>query len=310
MKTVFFVVNKTWEVEPVLNALTQKEFRPKDLAYPQLLHSPRPDDYRGLQPRAVFELTNNGAVAMRAVLWCVRDLMDAAKSESSSEEKYRVLPAIYQQAIAPVDLVIAVGTAASVATDRSLGGSVLLGGQFFLHDSRAADPSNQSRLDLAEYGQLIDGGTPATVFHLLTAYFQANNTAARLLPLMNLPALVAGLPVPTLPQVFVDGASVSLGTLNVVDYTTYNVADQATLTAFAALGALTAQPTVSVETTHGLIRLTAPAGVPALFVSGIANRVLNYVAEATRPHRYLAAFNTGVVLGDMMLALAADTTQW
>ena len=61
MKTIFLVVNKNWEVEPVLNTLTQKEFRPAALPYPSELRSPRPDSYRGMEPRAVYELPNRGS---------------------------------------------------------------------------------------------------------------------------------------------------------------------------------------------------------------------------------------------------------
>jgi hypothetical protein len=113
--------------------------------------------------------------------------------------------------------------------------------------------------------------------------------------------------MPSLPHVQVDAAGISLGTVNVTNYQVYDAADKATIDAFSVLPQ---QPALSVETTHGLIRQASPTGVPVLFVSGIANRVYHYKQEATAPHRYLAAFNTGVVVGDLLLALSADTSQW
>lgn len=309
MKTVFFVVNKNWEVEPVLNALTQKEFRPKPLPYPSQLSSPRRDNSQSAAPRAIYYLpTGDVATAtLKAVVWCVQDLM--TQDYSSSEEKHRVLPDLYRADAAPA-LVVAVGTAASTTTDRSIAGSVVLGGQFFLHDSGAADSHTTSHLALPnDLGKVLDGGAAQELVALLAAAFQQGATAARLLPVVNLPSADPDLPAPAPPQVLATRDGISLGTLNVTNYGTYPAADQATLTAFNAVPSPGA-PGVSVETTHGLIRLSAPAGVPVLFVSGIANRVLHYDTEATALHRYTAAFNMGVVVGDMLVELANKVGQW
>jgi hypothetical protein len=236
----------------------------------------------------------------------LQDIMDPAKSASSSEEKYRVLPTLYRD-YTPADLVVAAGTAASVEATTSLNGSVLLGGRFLLHDARSFDPGSTSNFKLpAAFDTVLPGGAAPALFGLLSAKLAAAGTAQHLLPVTNIPGPVA-LPVPAIPQVLIDEQSIALGTLNVLDYTKYDKADAATLTAWAATGTT---PAVSVETTHGLIRLSAPVGVPVLFASGIANRVGFYGPEATKPHRYTAAFNLGTVLGDMLVALATSTGQW
>lgn len=305
MKTVFLIVNKSWEVEPVLNALTSAEFRPKGLPYPNELDSPRRDGDHRATPRATYYFGDAQGIQLRAIIWCLQDVMDLAKSASSSAEKYRVLPTLYRD-YAPVDLVVAAGTAASVEITASLNGSVLLGGRFFLHDARSFDQTSTSNLNLPAFDTVLDGGATAALFSLLSAELQAAGTTQRLVPVINLPGPVA-LPTPAIPQVLIDQHSIALGTLNVLDYNQYDKADAATLTAWAATGT---GPAVSVETTHGLIRLGAPAGVPVLFASGIANRVGFYGPEATKPHRYLASFNLGTVLGDMLVALATSTGQW
>jgi len=306
MKTVFLVVNKNWEVEPVLNALASAEFRPKGLPYPNELDSPRRDGDHRATPRATYYFGDAQGIQLRAIIWCLQDVMVPAKSASSSEEKYRVLPTLYRD-YAPVDLVVAAGTAASVEATTSLNGSVLLGGRFFLHDARSFDPTSSSNFQLpAAFDTVLPGGAAPALFSLLSAKLPAAGTAQHLLPVTNLPGPVA-LPVPAIPQVLIDEQSIALGTLNVLDYTKYDQADAATLTAWAATGTT---PAVSVETTHGLIRLSAPAGVPVLFASGIANRVGFYGPEATKPHRYTAAFNLGTVLGDMLVVLATSTGQW
>lgn len=138
---ILIVVNKWWECDPVLLALTSNNARPlispdvSPLGWPQPLQPtrPRPEpnsppkENPNPLPRAIFHLNN-----VDAEVWCVSDLLehlaDTADFQSSSEQKKRYLPRTFRGA-APA-LVIAVGTAGyPFAEDEapSENGSVVVG---------------------------------------------------------------------------------------------------------------------------------------------------------------------------------------
>lgn len=54
MKKILVIINKNWETEPVLNALTNPKLRPAALPFPDLINTPCDGDNRMSQPRAIF----------------------------------------------------------------------------------------------------------------------------------------------------------------------------------------------------------------------------------------------------------------
>ena len=56
MKKILVIINKNWETEPVLNALTNPKLRPAALPFPEVINTPCDGDNRMSQPRAVFSL--------------------------------------------------------------------------------------------------------------------------------------------------------------------------------------------------------------------------------------------------------------
>ena len=133
---VCIVVNKWWELEPVLWALLNDNARPADkLGWPSLnCHPrPRPNPARLPQeaapaPRAVFSI--NG---LNVEIWCISDLLEHLpnRDQSSTEKKADQLPKIFEGD--PPALTVAVGTASSVATE-SWNGTVVVGTRAFLHN--------------------------------------------------------------------------------------------------------------------------------------------------------------------------------
>ena len=109
MKKILVIINKNWETEPVLNALTNPKLRPAALPFPEVINTPCDGDNRMSQPRAVFSLPREGEEPLQVVVRCIEDLMATGVNTSSSLEKYKVLP----QAIAAdaADLIISVSTA-------------------------------------------------------------------------------------------------------------------------------------------------------------------------------------------------------
>ena len=104
MKKILVIINKNWETEPVLNALTNPKLRPAALPFPEVINTPCDGDNRMSQPRAVFSLPREGEEPLQVVVRCIEDLMATGVNTSSSLEKYKVLP----QAIAAdaADLII------------------------------------------------------------------------------------------------------------------------------------------------------------------------------------------------------------
>jgi len=107
MKKILVIINKNWETEPVLNALTNPKLRPAALPFPEVINTPCDGDNRMSQPRAVFSLPREGEEPLQVVVRCIEDLMATGVNTSSSLEKYKVLP----QAIAAdaADLLVAYG---------------------------------------------------------------------------------------------------------------------------------------------------------------------------------------------------------
>lgn len=143
MKKILVIINKNWETEPVLNALTNPKLRPAALPFPEVINTPCDGDNRMSQPRAVFSLPREGEEPLQVVVRCIEDLMATGVNTSSSLEKYKVLP----QAIAAdaADLIISVSTANYPDPAVTHNGTVVLGGNFFIHDGNPenhADPEH------------------------------------------------------------------------------------------------------------------------------------------------------------------------
>ena len=146
MKKILVIINKNWETEPVLNALTNPKLRPAALPFPEVINTPCDGDNRMSQPRAVFSLPREGEEPLQVVVRCIEDLMATGVNTSSSLEKYKVL----SQAIAAdaADLIISVSTANYPDPAVTHNGTVILGGNFFIHDGNPdshADPEPYRR---------------------------------------------------------------------------------------------------------------------------------------------------------------------
>lgn len=289
------VVNKSWEAEPLVAVLRSTNGRPAD--FPREVAAPAVeipwDDGRKhkISARAAY-LAGEAAVEV----WCIKDLMDPAKSASSSEEKARVLPMI-AAAGQPADLVVAVGTA-SLPDARSFNGSVAVGSSCFLFDPNAT-PNPDSRWSDDRIGRLIDE-EDRTSTNSLMAWLDREarpDVETRFLP----PPLVPADP----PILIVSTTSVAVSDVNVTKPDDYVWADPAALASFSA--AAPKRTVGSVETTHGVIRLCIPSP-NFLFVSGIANR-LGYFNSELSPRSYAqnfaASHNAGVTVAWLLPRIMA-----
>lgn len=296
VKKVTIIVNKNWETEPVMNALTNPKLRPAALPFPELLNSPKDGNNKMHAPRALFYLPAADGDALQVSLWCIEDLMSASANSSSSEEKYRVLPAVIE-ADAP-DLVISVSTAnyptdepqddSSPSDGASLNGSVIIGGNFFIHDGHPGNP--ESNLQSPYIGQLLSGNVSSELFDIVSDF--ADAVTARFLTPPNFPA-----------SKFTCRASAAysaVSSINVTDYSEYDRVDQEAVDHFhaAAPGALLR----SIETTHGVVRISTER--PVLFLSPVTDR-LGHFEDVNDTQNYVCAFNGGLVLGELLCRLSS-----
>ena len=289
------VVNKSWEAEPLVAVLRSTNVRPADFPHEVAAPSveiPGSDGRKHkISARAAY-LAGEAAVEV----WCIKDLMDPAKSASSSEEKARVLPMI-AAAGPPPDLVVAVGTA-SLPDARSFNGSVAVGSSCFLFDPNAS-PNPDSRWSDNRIGHLIDEDDRTSTNGLM-GWLDRDarpDIEMRFLPPPLLPA--------TPPILIVSTTSVAVSDVNVTNPDNYVWADTAALASFSAVAP---KRTVgSVETTHGVIRLCIPSP-HFLFVSGIANR-LGYFNSELSPRFYAqnfaASHNAGVTVAWLLPRIMA-----
>lgn len=269
VRRTLVVANKTWEADPLVTVLSSARGRPASVAF-----TPSTGQ-RGLRGVA----TGPGGPVE---IWCLQELMDPAKSSSSTEEKARVLPALVG---APdVAMVVAFGTAATPGPD-SLNGCVVIGTRVFVHDPKPPrttshwPPTAPDRLQISPAAEERFGA-------LTGADYRLPVEARFLVPPLN--------PAPA--RVVLAAANyVALSDVNITDYTDYAWADGETVDAFIA--AHVRSPIGSLETTHGVIRSYTTA--PFMFVSGITDRVGAFNAELA-PREYAqsfaAAHNAGVAL--------------
>ena len=118
MKKILVIINKNWETEPVLNALTNPKLRPAALPFPEVINTPCDGDNRMSQPRAVFSLPREGEEPLQVVVRCIEDLMATGVNTSSSLEKYKVLPQTIAADAADLEALNAVAADGRTVADK------------------------------------------------------------------------------------------------------------------------------------------------------------------------------------------------
>lgn len=143
MKRIVLIGNKSWEVEPILNALLNVRIRPQELPNPTLLNYPWTFPQGTAKPRAVWDSYQQITIE----LWCVQDIMDPKWNPSSSQGKHECLPKILQYRAEKPDLVVALGTAALGLNGGNNNGCVVFGSNIFIHNYHPNGENAQSQWD-------------------------------------------------------------------------------------------------------------------------------------------------------------------
>jgi hypothetical protein len=240
-------------------------------------------------PRATFAYKN-----FAAEVWCISDLLDSfsPSQQSSSERKAELLPTIWKYGENP-GLVVAVGTASTPDAAVNRNGGVVVGTNVFMHNGHPNGSNPDSNLRLDVFDQLIESSIPSEMFRKL-ATVDGTSIASRFLPVP--------LNASILPEISIGVGDTALGTINVSQSADYATCDPLTRQAFDALG--TKVRPVSLETTHGLIRIQSDS--PFLFVSGIVNRFQQFATDVVPrmdAQNTAGAHNAGVAIAWMLSSL-------
>ena len=291
-KNITVIVNKSWETEPLLNAMTNLALTAKAplvshlLPFPSVFNSPKDlkaktNDKR-TSVRARFQLSSASS-CLNVSVWCIEDLMDPSKNASSSEEKFRVLPAAL---VDRPDLVISVSTA-NCPYDTSINGSVLIGANSFLYNGCPGNP--QSNLKPKSVNKLLSSNVNAKMFALIDKTFNAVVTSDFLIPPHS----------PANPFVCLASDAISVvSSINVTDYRMYTQVDKAARKEF---NLVVKKDPDTIETTHGVVKISTKA--PIIFISPVTDRFGHFADDVSSVQNYVAAFNGGVVLRELLWSL-------
>jgi len=292
MKRVIVVVNKKWEIAPILAVLhapfapgSHASAKPPAWETPPILPEPWPDS------TGTYDLEFRNTLQIggcRVELWCLADFADT----SISTQKVGYIPLVLQGPVP--DLVIAVGTAASVTSSQQ--GSVIVGTRAFIFDSGQNQEPLPSDWPSTLVGKMIESSFRSSFERLireLPAKWWTDVQSRMLRPIHGESA----------PAVHLDAQFTAVGDVNVDNPAEYNKFDRLAIAACRA-----AAPGVSIgsiETTSALIRaMTDP--VPYLFLSGIVNDVGEFSRDVL-PNEYAQNFvgghNAGVVLAWLLAYL-------
>lgn len=273
-KRILIVVNKNWECEPFMEAF--KKYAP---ARPVVDLSSRHTDNYMSSCRAEYHLKNYDVM-----IRCIQDLMDPDKGKSNSEEKYRVLPG-YIAADKP-DLVISVSTAESTPEGKNnLNGCVVFGGQYFMFDAKKYDLSSQSNLDVSnaacayEYDKELFKLLDEDLSQVAGTNFKVpENNPADVMRIEAAPNYAC------------------VGVVNIEDYKAYEKADPAAYSAYPENHET--YPPMSIETTHGIVRMATPKEISVIFVSPIVDRYCSFAEDVKGHQNEFCSYNAGVAVAE------------
>jgi len=305
MKNILIIINKSWEVEPLLSAMTAMKIKPVGFPYPSKLNTPIPQPLdsskSGKQDkcRAIFEITQKDPVnqvetlIVKATVWCIEDIMDPAINSSSSGEKASKLPMVFNGE-QNVDLVIAFGTAAFNDKDASFNGSLVIGSEFFTYNAHDDNAESQFKHPLlGKYLKCnLSEDRRKSIFKIIDDKFK-DVVESKLVLTPNEQAKKT--------KVLAASNYVAISNINITDPNDFAWADEAGINDYTKTGEKS--PIGSIETTHGVIRLASE--LPIIFVSAITDRLTRFASEVTPSQNYIASFNGGILLSHLIPALGS-----
>lgn len=297
IRVIDIFVNKHFEIEPFMAAMTNFNKEYDDMPYPVQMNVPneKRNIFRMEKPRAIYEFSNKFNVN----IWCTEDITDSAKSGSNSQAKADAIP---KKIDVNADLVISVSTSES-APNLDINGSVLIGKNFFLYDvhqlGEDPDPTSESHL------QITNNYYQSKLPQIVETILKTQDTIKIISKFMKVPNNSGKSIVNSY-----DVNNVSVGVVNVTNYSAYKKADPAVYEKCIeylkehAMSKLIAR---TIETAHGIVAMSAlEKNIPALFVSPITDRFQCFDEDVGTSgiQNYYSAYNAGISVGEFLYALS------
>lgn len=236
--------------------------------------------------------------------YCISYMFRDPKNTSSSQVKHALLNYLIGNVIEDkTDYIISVSTSESTPESQggdsethSVNGCVFLGNRFFARDCSDFDPASGSNL------------TVPAKFDICPEIYQG--FYEDLADKENKERIMDGMmKVPNRPakELFVDAdeKNACLGVINVIDYTKYEKADEATYKLFKESSPYNDIP-VGLETTHAVVKIVADENnkIPVLFVSPITDRYKKFGQDVDDKQNHDCSYNAGVVVANLMEFMA------
>lgn len=283
LSKIVVLANKWWEATALVSVLEHtRDIKQKFSASPSTLVTERllsPREY-SQSPRIVGELSG-----IRLEVRCIEDLVGRDPNSSSSCHKQKVLCEAAGCGDFEGALVVAFGTCASPLPQSA--GNVVVGSDVFVFDARDSSDSGE----YAELGEHVDSVVASEMGRKILASSDIQATLTEIPSRFVVPPNSPS----NNPTVIADLDQVALSVVNVLDNRLYHKYDSLALERFTSK-ALPGEIR-SVETTHGLIRLSIDQ--PFLFVSGVTNQLGRFEEEFSSPQypqAFAASHNAAVTL--------------
>ena len=231
--------------------------------------------------------------------YCISYLFPAGANTSNSEMKYALVRNLIKQESEKydIDLIISVSTSESTEDAQgeydSVNGCVFIGNKYFARNCRDCDMDSESYLEVRN--QYYKGLVDQKIFDSIEENKDKIKTGMKVPP--NTPN----------DNPFVCGSYdfVSLGIINVMNYSGYETADPKTYDEYIDKGKI-GKP-VCLETTHAVVKMAEFAVLehktPVLFVSPIVDRFKHFGDDVDGKwggQNLTSSYNAGVVVANMM----------
>lgn len=279
---LLLIANKWYEADPLVGVWGNVQARSPEIEEIRSINCPGPVQNGTMESVNLPRMT---AIVQdwNIEIWCIQDLMNPKLSHSNTSEKARVLPIIFNYGEAP-KFVIAFGTAATPGS-VSQNGCVTCGSKTFLYDPWKGVSGSESNWQMPAAMNKVINST------ISDRFFDRLRLNEHIMMMINDKIIRAANNPPIETRLIHDSEGVAISAVNITNSADFEWADREAIQA-AATGGITR--VLSVETTHGLIRVLSEA--PFIFLSGITDRVGYFAQEAGYGYRqkFIAAHNAAV----------------
>lgn len=285
MKKILILVNKDFEYVGYRDGFAKAQAKcpltpiddPDEKAeqFPVEGHEKRLLKYRA---ERVFRLVEKGSEDKACLVkeFCINYHFRHNESSSNSERKLELLRDLMAQE--RPDFIVSVSSCESTpdsqggGDDCSINGCVIVNHRCFMMDCQRLDSTTQSHLDFGGKTMLANSPIYEDIYKVLESTEFKDDVDGLMKDAPNRPATGKDK-----TRCIADKENVSLGVINVMDYSRYIDADPTVYQAYCELENKIGKP-ATLETTHAIVKMAAGT-VPVTFVSPVVDRYKKFAED-------------------------------